>query len=104
MTYMHAFHIKDKLVKYQEYSVLLFNKGYRANMYDELFCFFPTFIAELTRVPHAENITAQKGTATSNCDKKQKVEVLALHPECQNGRVSCLFPAGIHTEFKAYIR
>lgn len=33
--------------------------------------------------------------------KKVKVKVLAIHPVCQNGRVSCLFPAGIHREFKA---
>lgn len=33
--------------------------------------------------------------------KKVKVKMLALHPACQNGRVSCLFPAGIHKEFRA---
>lgn len=47
----------------------------------------------------------KKRTATFNRAKKKqkklKVKVLALHPVCQNGRVSCLFPAGIHSEFKA---
>lgn len=32
--------------------------------------------------------------------KRVKVKVLVLHPPCQNGSVSCLFPAGIHREFK----
>lgn len=32
--------------------------------------------------------------------KELKVKVLAVRPACQNGRVSCLCPAGIHSEFK----
>lgn len=75
--------------------VLLFDKGHHTNMYDVLFIFYflSNLTAQLNHVPCTENITTQRGTVTSNCDEKGK--------GCQNGRVSCLFPAGIHREFKA---
>lgn len=47
---------------------LLFDHGHQANMYDDDVLFISLF---LNHVPRAVSVTVQKGTATSNCDKKR---------------------------------
>lgn len=83
--------------------MLLFDEGLQANMFDMLFIlwFYP-ILKQNSIMFHMLKIPLHKRKQPPlTVTKKVKVKVLAIHPVCQNGRLSCLFPAGIHREFKA---
>lgn len=66
-------------------------------MLTSIMCFCYSIMLHVLKISQHK----REQSPSTETKKKLKVKVLALHAVCQNGKVSCLFPAGIHSEFKA---